>query len=158
MALAAAEPASATTPASATEPAPTAEPARALASTSKRLKRRAKRLQQPRKAYASAAYWHQCLGHVGPAVIDHLVRPAPKDDPKGRKTLNSVNVTAWDAPATNKCKICAISKAHEIVFRHMPDMRNNKPFKQVCFNIILMNELFNMSQYYVHINDKYTLY
>ena len=154
-----------TTPVPASEPAsidatiaPAAEPAKALASTSNRLKRRTKRSQQPREAYASAARWHQRLGHVGPAVIDHLVRPAPKDDPKGRKTLNGVNITAWDAPATNKCEICAISKAHEIVSRRTPDTRSDKPFERVCLDIVPMNESFETSQYYVHVNDEYTSY
>jgi hypothetical protein len=58
-------------------------------------------------------------------VIDDLVRPAPDDDPKGRKTLNGVNVTTWDAPATNKCEICAIAKAHETVSRRIPDTRSD---------------------------------
>src|SRR5437763_4698437 len=104
---------------------PAAEPAKTLAATSTKSKRRAKRSQQPREAYASAARWHQRLGHVGPAVIAHLVRPAPADDPKGRKTLNGVNITTWDTPATNKCEIYIITKAHEIISRRTPDIRSD---------------------------------
>lgn len=131
--------------------------AMALATTFKR-SRRSKPSRQPREAYASAARWHQRLGHVGPAVIDHLVRPAPEDDPKGRKTLNGVNITAWDAPATSKCEICAITKAHEIVSRRTPDTRSAKPFERVHLDVVPMHEAFDLSQYYVHVNCEYTSY
>ena len=115
-----------------------------------------KRSQMPREAKSSATVWHQRLGHVGPAVIDHLVRPAPKDDPKGRKTLNGVNITTWDAPETNKCEICAITKAHEIISRRVPDTRSSKPFERIHLDIVPMKEAFNLSQYYVHVNCEYT--
>ena len=91
-------------------------------------------------------------------MIDHLVRPAPDDDPKGRKTLNGVNITTWDAPTTNKCEICAISKAHEIVSRRILDMRSDKPFERVHLDVVPMHQAFNLSQYYVHVNCEHTSY
>ena len=98
------------------------------------------------------------MGYIGPAIIAHLVQPVPADDPKGRKILNSINITTWDAPATNKCEICTITKAHEIISRRTPDIRSDRPFERVCLDIVPMNEAFNTSQFFVHINNEYTSY
>ena len=59
---------------------------------------------------------------------------------------------AYAVSKINKCKICALAKAHKIIFRFSAKAKtSNKSFFNVTYNLIQLNAIMNKNQWISHV-------
>jgi len=89
-----------------------------------------------------ATLWHQRLGHLNAAALEHLVEHTTGARIKG--------------PIQIDCKACSQAKATRIVSRRSPQTRAPRPFWRIYIDIFSMNTSYNGKEAALIIRDEFT--
>lgn len=88
---------------------------------------------------ATAELWHRRMGHPGPDIIENLTQ--------------AVHGAKIRGPSTAECEICAVTKAHQIISRHLTT-RSTTLYERVHFDLVYHKEAYNAHRYMLHFYEE----
>ena len=90
--------------------------------------------------------WHQLLAYASSEIIKHFAQVAEE------VKIIDIKNAAYAVSKINKCKICALAKAHKIVSRFSAKAKtSDKLFFCITYDLIQLNAIMNKNQWISHI-------
>ena len=87
--------------------------------------------------------WHQILAHAENEIIQNL-----------EKSIQEIKISNDKKTSkTNECETCALSKAHQIIFRfnQKSEFSKEKSFHRVTYDLMQLNSIMNKDQWISHL-------
>ena len=90
--------------------------------------------------------WHQLLVHSNNEIIEHLAQIVER-----MTIIDAINFNET-VSKINKCEICALIKAHILIFRFSAKSKtSNKSFFRITYDLIQLNIIMNKNQWISHV-------